>query len=171
MLPGGGAGLKVELNDFLQRVAQAEDNVGRGCYRGEIDVEELYGGRWRPIEGGQEAVGTLPTHVLQGGIKGHGHGRIPTSLTIRSSASKNTVIAPDFPALNLGMDVPHSQPPLWERTPGNSVSRLARTEFRSLRSQTEFGNEGEGRVLQMGSARWESSAFSPALASAISSGC
>ena len=73
VFPGDGTRLEVEVNDFFQRLAQTEDQVSSLRYRGKIDVEQSHWQGGRPVKCRQEPVRAKTAHVLQRGVKRHGH--------------------------------------------------------------------------------------------------
>ena len=88
VLPGGGAGLEVDVDDFLRRAADADDQVGRGGDGGQIDVEQHDRPGRRAVEGRKVVGGVVAGEVLQRGVEGHRHGgnsierRFPRGLTL-----------------------------------------------------------------------------------------
>src|SRR5260370_40910892 len=65
------------MDDLLQRVAEPQEQIGRGRHSREIDVEQFHRQSRRSIEGGQKALGPVPAHVFQSSVKGHGHRGTP----------------------------------------------------------------------------------------------
>jgi hypothetical protein len=73
MLPSRGARLKFQMNDLLQWIAKAQDQIGGLRDGGQIDIQQRHGSARRPIEGSQEAVRIGAAHVFERRIEGQGH--------------------------------------------------------------------------------------------------
>ena len=62
-----------EVHDVAERVPQADDHVGRGRDRGQVDVEQAERLGRGCVEGGQESARMRAGQVLQGGVERQGH--------------------------------------------------------------------------------------------------
>ena len=74
VLPGGGTGLKIEVDDLRQRLADADHEVGRSGDGGQIDVEQDERPNRRTVEGDEEISRGIAAEILERGVEGHRHG-------------------------------------------------------------------------------------------------